>query len=273
MCNNGWVVLGDYVLLIDANMPIRADALLDAVRMTTNKPIRYLLNTHDHGDHTYGNRAIFERTGTEIVSHVGMIEELRRYETGFFGGPPGRWEEVGKHRPDVAATPMMLPTRTFDTSMVLEGGGSRVELRHLGLGHTRGDAVAWLPKERIVFAGDLVTNGAYNIVRDSVMAPWVGTLSAMQALQPAVVCPGHGARGDKVLLAHQRSFFVALRREVEVRVEAGKTHEQILGDLEIIRGALLSDDEIAGFVIPREADLAVLSLRAQVERTHEQMRN
>jgi hypothetical protein len=105
------------------------------------------------------------------------------------------------------------------------------------------------------------------------MAPWVGTISAMQALQPTVVCPGHGARGDKVLLAHQRSFFVALRREVEVRVEAGKTHEQILGDLEIIRGALLSDDEIAGFVIPREADLAVLSLRAQVERTYEQMHN
>jgi len=273
MCNNGWVVLGDYVLLIDANMPSRADTLIDAVRRTTDKPIRFLLNTHHHGDHMYGNRAIFERTGAAIVACTGMIEELRRYETGAFGGPPGRWEEVGKHRPDVAATPLMLPTQTFDDTMLLEGGGRRVELRHLGLGHTRGDAVAWLPEERVVFAGDLVTNGAFNIVRDSVMAPWIDTLSVMQALKPSVVCPGHGGRGDDVLLAHQRSFFVALLDEVKFRIQSCGSRDRVLGDLEAIRAALLADPTTASFVIPREADLAVLSLRAQVERVYDQMRS
>jgi hypothetical protein len=126
MCNNGWIVLDDHVLVIDANMPGRAEAV--------------------------------ERTGATVIARAGMMEELRRYETGAFGGAPGRWEQVSKLRPDVAATPVMAPTQMFERSDVLNGtSGREVELLHPGLGHTRGDAVAWLPKERILFTGDLVT--------------------------------------------------------------------------------------------------------------------
>jgi cyclase len=63
MCNNGWIVLDDHVLVIDANMPGRTEALVAAVRRTTNMPIKYLFNTHHHGDHVYGNRALVQRTG------------------------------------------------------------------------------------------------------------------------------------------------------------------------------------------------------------------
>ena len=124
-----------------------------------------------------------------------MAEELRRYETSAFGGQPGRWEQVAKLRPDMAATPVMGPTQTFEQALVLDGtDGRRVELLHPGLGHTRGDAVAWLPNERVLFTGDLASNGPFNIVRDSEMAPWVDTLATLQALDPIVVCPSHGAR-------------------------------------------------------------------------------
>jgi cyclase len=217
MCNNGWVVFDDHVLLIDANVPGRADALLAAVRRTTDKPVRTLFNTHHHGDHVYGNRVLAERTGAAVVAHAGMAEELRRHETGAFCGGPGRWEQVARFRPDVAAAPVMAPTRTFERSMTFDDGrGRRVELFHPGLGHTRGDAVAWLPRERVLFTGDLVTNGPFNIVRDSEMAPWLGALTALQALGPAVVCPGHGARGDASLLADQR--VAAATRQASARV-------------------------------------------------------
>lgn len=273
MCNNGWVVLGDHVLIIDANMPARADTLLAAVRRTTDKPVRYLFNTHHHGDHLYGNRVVAGRTGAAVVAYSGMAEELRRYETGAFGGQPGRWEQVAKLRPDVAAVPVMAPTQTFERALVLDGGnGRRVELLHPGLGHTRGDAVAWLPNERVLFTGDLASNGPFNIVRDAEMAPWVDTLAALQALDPLIVCPGHGPRGDATLLTDQRGFFVALHREVGGRMERGQSLDDILGDLEVIRASLLADPAAAGHVIPRKADLSVLSLRAQVERTHDQMR-
>ncbi len=158
MCNNGWVVLGDHVLIIDANMPARADTLLAAVRRTTDKPVRFLFNTHHHGDHVYGNRVVAGRTGAAVVAYSGMAEELRRYETGAFGGQPGRWKQVAKLRPDVAAAPVMAPTQVFEQALVLDGAdGRRVELLHPGLGHTRGDAVAWLPNERVLFTGDLAS--------------------------------------------------------------------------------------------------------------------
>ncbi len=272
MCNNGWVVLGDHVLVIDANMPGRADALLAAVRGTTDKPVRFLFNTHHHGDHTYGNRVIAGRTGATVVAYSGMEEELRRYETGAFGGAPGRWEQVAKLRPDVAATPVMGPTQTFDRPMILDGGdGRRVELLHPGLGHTRGDAVAWLPEQRVLFTGDLISNGPFNIVRDSEMGPWPDTIAALQALDPAIVCPGHGPRGDAGLLAEQRGFLVALCREVEDRIRAGFSREAVLGDLDAIRTGLIADPAASGHVIPPGADLSVLSLQAQVERTYDQM--
>lgn len=272
MCNNGWVVLGDHVLLIDANMPGRADLLLAAVRSTTDKPVRYVLNTHHHGDHIYGNRAIVERTGAMVIASSRMVEELKRYETGAFGGPPGRFEQVAKARPDVAATSLLVPTETFDRSRVLIGSdGRRVELLHLGMGHTRGDAIAWLPNERVMFVGDLVANGPYNIVRDSEMVPWIDTLAAMQALAPVVVCPGHGARGDGVLLRTQRAFFVALVDEVSSRLRAGMTREAVIADLDGIRAALLQDPDTASHVIPHDADLSVLSLQAQVERSLDQL--
>src|ERR1700682_5323815 len=98
-----------------------------------------------------------------IVTHAGMVEELEGYETAAFGGPPGRWEQVAEFRPDVAATSLIAPTQTFERSMVLEGGGMRVELRHVGLGHTRGDAVVWLPQARVIFAGGLVAHGPFNL--------------------------------------------------------------------------------------------------------------
>jgi len=155
---------------------------------------------------------------------------------------------------------------------VLDGGNGRcVELLHPGLAYTRGDAVAWLPNERVLFTGDLASNGPFNIVRDAEMAPWVDTLVALQALDPLIVCPGHGPSGDATLLADQRGFFMALHREVSGRMERGQSLDDLLGDLEV-SASLLGDPAAAGHVIPRKADLSVLSLHAQVERTHDQMR-
>ena len=135
MCNNGWVVLGDHVLVIDAIMPARANTLLAAVRRTTDKPVRFLFDTHHHGDRVYSNRVVAGRTGTAVVACSGMAEELQRYETGAFGGQPGRWEQVAKLRRDVAATPVMAPTQVFEQALVLDGAdGRRVELLHPGVG-------------------------------------------------------------------------------------------------------------------------------------------
>ncbi len=96
-CNNGWVVFEDYVLVVDANFPAGAQVILPKIRALTDKPIRFAFDTHHHGDHTYGNQTWVE-SGATPVAHTGVIDEMRRYETGYFDAKPGRWEESARER-------------------------------------------------------------------------------------------------------------------------------------------------------------------------------
>ncbi len=164
-CNNGWVIFKDYVLVIDANFPSGAQNILPKIRALTPKPIRFAFDTHHHGDHAYGNQVMVDN-GATPVAHTGVVEEMVRYETGYYGGKPGRWEDTAKARPDVAASRLTPPSLLFPRELYFDDGKHRVELLHLGVAHTHGDAVAWLPKERILFTGDACVNGPYNFVGD-----------------------------------------------------------------------------------------------------------
>src|ERR1700680_801397 len=108
-CNNGWIVFKDYVLVVDANFPSGAQNILPKIRAVTEKPIRFAFDTHHHGDHSYGNEFWVEN-GATPVAHTGVIEEMKRYETGYYDGKPGRWEDAAKSRPDVAASHLKPPS-------------------------------------------------------------------------------------------------------------------------------------------------------------------
>src|SRR3989454_11037429 len=117
---------------------------------TPDKPIRFAFDTHHHGDHAYGNQ-IWVEQGAVPVSHTGVVEEMKKYETGYYGGKPGRWEDEAKTRPDVKASKLHPPSVLFPRELFFDDGKRRVELHHLGIAHTHGDAWAWLPKEQILF--------------------------------------------------------------------------------------------------------------------------
>ena len=92
------------------------------------------------------------------------------------------------------------PTLLFPDTLIFDDGKHRVELRHFGTAHTKGDGVAWLPKEKILFTGDVAVNGAYNFVGDGDVASWIGRWPASRAGR-AKVGPGHGPLGDASVLA------------------------------------------------------------------------
>jgi cyclase len=112
VCNNGWVVFEDYVLVIDANYPAGAKQMIGKIRALTDKPIRFAFDTHHHGDHAYGNQ-VYVDNGAVPVAHTGVIEEMRRYETGYYDGKPGKWEADAKARADVRASRLKPPTVLF----------------------------------------------------------------------------------------------------------------------------------------------------------------
>lgn len=246
-CNNGWIVFEDYVLVIDANFPSGAQEIIPKIRALTDKPIRFAFDTHHHGDHAYGNQ-VWVENGATPVAHTGVVEEMRRYETGYYGKKPGRWEEAAQGRPDVRASRLKPPSLLFPRELIFDDGKRRVELHHLGVAHTNGDAFAWLPKERILFTGDACVNGPYNYVGDGNVEKWVRTLEAAQKLGARIVCPGHGVRGTSEMLGDQRRYFQALRDRVGARVRASKSAQEVKADVERIRQELTAEARIARYV-------------------------
>jgi phosphoglycerate dehydrogenase-like enzyme len=120
----------------------------------------------------------------------------------------------------------------FDSQMAFDDGTHRVELLFFGQAHTPGDAVAYLPKEKILFTGDACVNGAFNYMGDGDSENWVRVLEAFQEFDVKTVAPGHGPLADKKLLETQKQWFVELRRQVGQGVADGKTLEQIRDTLD-----------------------------------------
>jgi glyoxylase-like metal-dependent hydrolase (beta-lactamase superfamily II) len=245
-CNNGWIIFKDYVLVIDANFPSGAQNILPKIRALTEKPIRFAFDTHHHGDHAYGNQVWIDN-GATPVAHTGVIEEMKRYETGYYGDKPGRWEDTAKNRPDVSASRLAPPSVLFPRELYFDDGEHRVELIHLGVAHTHGDAVAWLPKEKILFTGDACVNGPYNFVSDGNVEKWIATLDAAKKLGAQAVCPGHGPRGAAGVLDDQQLFFKVLSESVRKRVKAKRTARQVFESIVEIREEIAAQPQIARY--------------------------
>src|SRR5262245_57006282 len=226
--NHAWVVFKDYVVVVDANFPKEAGDVIEAIKKTTKKPIRYVLDTHHHGDHAWGN-AVWIEHGATIISHRNCARILR--QTG-----PAEFAAAGKGkggRKDVAASTLKFPTLIFDDRLVLDDGKQRVEFLQLGHSHTIGDAVAYLPKHKILCTGDACVNGPYNYMGQSDSASWVRALEKMQELDVDLVAPGHGQLADKTLLQKQKRYFQDLRKVVKKGIDEGKEIEDIIKTIDL----------------------------------------
>ena len=220
--NNIWIVFDEYVLVYDANFPKEAGDVIAAVSKTTDRPIRYVVDSHHHGDHAYGN-AVFAQIGATVVAQANCARLLR------VDGPK-EFADAGKGkggRKDVADSFLKVPDLIFDEKLVFDDGKQRAELYFFGHAHTAGDAFLYLPKHKIVCTGDACTNGPFNYMGHSDSASWVRVLDKALQLDPKIVCPGHGPLGGKDVLAKQRRFFVELRDHVKKGIDKGQDVEQI----------------------------------------------
>jgi cyclase len=216
-CNNIVIEMKDYLIVVDANFPSGARATMADVKRVSSKPVKYVFDTHHHGDHSYGN-AVWTEAGATTLAYRGVAEEMRRYE-------PARWQQAAKQRKDVAAMnrpSVEPPKQTFDGNLfVLDDGARKVEFHFFGWAHTRGDGFVYLPKEQILCTGDAVANGPYNYTADGNIANWPDVVRAAQKLKVKTVLPGHGVPAGPEILAGQAQFMVELRKAVQAAVDQG----------------------------------------------------
>jgi phosphoglycerate dehydrogenase-like enzyme/glyoxylase-like metal-dependent hydrolase (beta-lactamase superfamily II) len=215
--NNIWVVFDDYVVVFDANFPKEAGDVIAAIKKTTDKPIRYVLDSHHHGDHAYGND-VFAKAGASVVAQTHCARLLR------VNGPK-EFADAGRGkggRPDVRDGKLKVPDLVFDDKLVLDDGKQRAEFYFFGHAHTAGDAFLYLPKHKVLCTGDACVNGAYNYMGHSDSASWIRVLERAQQLDVKLICPGHGPLAGKDLLEKQKRYFVELRQFVRKEIDAGK---------------------------------------------------
>ena len=179
--NTGFFVGGDGVVVIDTCFTERRSrAFLGAVRTVTDRPLRTLVNTHHHGDHTHGNWLLPEAT---IVGHQLCRDAVIQSGHAAFGLFPGvEWGDV----------PVTPPFLTFDERLHLYVDELAVELSFQGPAHTTNDVVAWVPERKLLFAGDLVFNGGTPFVVMGSVAGSIAAVERLQALGPETIVPGHG---------------------------------------------------------------------------------
>jgi cyclase len=227
----------DVVIVDDHVSPAAAWVLLDEIKTLTTKPVTTVINTHFHYDHAHGNQ-IFE-SSVQIIGHeftrrmlLGNPTLMPLYQN-YLNAMPGQIEALRKGidaESDAAAKAKLQtqlqviennyasqkeltptpPNVTLSTQMTLFRGNREIQIRFLGRGHTAGDVVVLLPKERIVITGDFLTSGLSNM-SDSYPEEWVASLDALKKLEFDTVLPGHGdAFIDKVKI----DYFQAYLRDV-----------------------------------------------------------
>jgi cyclase len=217
--NTVLIEMRDYLIVVDANYPGRAHELLALAKTLSPKPVRYVFDTHHHGDHAYGN-SVWTAAGATTMAFQGVTDQMNRWE-------PARWQAALPKRPDLQATgdtDVQRPQMSIaGDKLILSDRTREVDFLSFGWGHTPGDGYVWLPAERILATGDAAVNGPRNKLLDAWIANWPKALDRAVALKPLHVLPGHGDAGGIEILTGQQRFLADLYAAVKVQADAGKT--------------------------------------------------
>lgn len=260
--NTGIIIGDDCVMVADTQAtPAMAADVIRRIREVTDKPIKYVLLSHYHavrvlGASAYGAQHIIASEDTrDLIVERGQFDKDSEI---------GRFPRLFQNLESVPAG-LTWPTLTFNKKMTLWLGSVEVQLLQLGRGHTKGDTVAWLPQEKILFSGDLVEFDATPYAGDAYFTDWPQTLDNIAALKPEMLVPGRGAALQTPAevnagLAGTRAFISDLYESVKAGAAAGldlrKVYEATFAKLQPKYGQWVIFNHCMPFDVTRAYDEA-----------------
>lgn len=264
-----FVVTGEGVVLFDAGgSPAMGAAIVSKVRSVTGQPITHVILSHWHGDHMRGLQSIREAyPGVQILAHphardmiaatqdrwlkrrVTMVPNVRKAVAGAIekgvdlSGRPmipeeKAWLERGLAASDELdrennATTFVVPTATFEDEMTLHLGGREIRFLRLGNAHTAGDVVLWLPQERVVATGDVVT-APIPLMPSAYVGDYRAVLGRIEALGFQALVPGHGAvQRDAAYLELLSETVGLVSAQMKEMVGRGVSHDEAVGRIDL----------------------------------------
>jgi cyclase len=240
--NAGLIADGESTLLVDTLYDLHlTEQMLSEMRGAVPAAARIdtLVNTHANGDHCYGNSLV---AGARIVASERTAAEMPEL-------PPAAMAALVEQAPqmgelgafflrcfgsfDFAGIDLALPQETFTGELTLRVGTREVQLIEVGPAHTRGDTLALLPRERVLFSGDILFNGAHPIAWAGPVSNWIAACDRILAMDLEVIVPGHGPLAAKADVGELRAYFVYLYEQARARYAEG------MGALEAARSIAL----------------------------------
>lgn len=211
----------DGTVLVDDSLDRFAASLLEAVAGISPAPVRFVINTHWHPDHTGANESV-ARSGGVILAHDNV--RTRMSATQFV---------EALQRESAAAPAAALPVVTFADAVSLHLNGDRLDAVHVLDAHTDGDVILWWRNANVVHMGDVWSNGRFPFIDLSSGGSLAGLVAAVELVldradEQTVIIPGHGPVGTHAELAAWRDMLVTVGREVRELVEQGKTEDEVL---------------------------------------------
>lgn len=210
----------DGAVMIDADFAEVTPTITKAVQSFTNKPIKFLVNTHWHGDHTGGN-GLIGAAGSSIIAHDTVRPRLSvdNYIAAFDLKMP-------------AQPAAGLPNITFNDTITLHMNGEQMRLIHVPPAHTDGDIIIHFPKANIIHTGDVYFNGFYPFIDSSTGGNLAGMIAAADRIlalcdENTKIIPGHGPLSGKAELQAYRDMLAAVESKLKPMIDAGQTIEQI----------------------------------------------
>ena len=219
--NAGFIVGSNGVVVVDTFVSTAAARdLLAEIRKVTNLPIRFVINTHYHLDHTGGN-AVFAEAGAAIVAQRNLRGWLRTENLKFFGPNP-------KPEDKARVEALLLPDEVYSDALDIYLGSRLIQVRYM-LGHTGGDSVVMVPDANVVFGGDLIWQKHLPNLIDATTNDWVKTLEKLLADHPsATFVSGHGDVATPDDVRDFRDYLVTLRDDIAKAQAGGKSGQELV---------------------------------------------
>ena len=225
--NTTFIITTEGVIIIDTRpTPTEARKVLKEIRKLTDLPIVYTINTHYHGDHTFGNQVF--KSSKSIIAHKNVRDTLIKSGQDHLSlfktfGLPGMDE--------VEVTP---PNIVYEKGMEIWLGEYRLQLLYHGKGHTNGDTIIFLDQLRTVITGDLVFNKKIPYMADAYIDEWIESLKYIQFLKNETVIPGHGPIGGRPTVIAMKHYLMDLKERVLEQLKDKKSLEETQNAVEPI---------------------------------------
>ena len=251
--NAGLITDGEASLLVDTLFDLRLTGeMLETMRRSVRAAshIDMVVNTHANGDHCYGNQLVADaqiiasqKTADEMVEGLQAAQMAALVKQAPALGQIGVYilHAFGPFNFDnITLTP---PSKTFEGQTTLQVGGKTVQLIEVGPAHTRGDTLAYLPAERVVFTGDILFIGGHPIIWAGPTSNWLRACDRILAMDVETIVPGHGPITDKKGVAEVKGYLQYVYDEARKRYDAGMPAFAAAKDIPMDRYAAWSDGE------------------------------